>query len=281
MISLPIVDERVVSLIVSNRRFNGIDGVVDFFTCPCFCWFLCRIHIASFTWISCRTLPCRQAAVPAVHVWPGRKSQTKTLSPTLKLTRLSNFSGLLAVALGSIACLIVRMVLPINTSAGDFPMSLGWALVLCVMKNRLINISVQPSSFGFEQVSFRCTHEFLSLAIRLQMKGRRPICSIALALEYSFKLTKWSCVPLSYTIVSGRPWVENMLSRTLNVAEALVDDVVITSGYLECEYTKTRQVTPLMGPAKSTPCFFRFRPRCRIFSWRTLRGQLPLQAVFD
>ena len=53
-------------------------------------------------------------------------------------------------------------------------------------------------------------------------------------------LCEVNCVPLSDIIVSGRPWVANILSRTLIVAEALVDAIVITSSHCECESTKTR-----------------------------------------
>ena len=42
-----------------------------------------------------------------------------------------------------------------------------------------------------------------------------------------------------------------MLSRTQIVAEALVDTTVVTFGDLERDSTKTSQITPLMGPAKS------------------------------
>ena len=37
-----------------------------------------------------------------------------------------------------------------------------------------------------------------------------------------------------------------MLSITLIVAEALVDDIVITPGFLVCEFIKTRYVSPLV-----------------------------------
>ena len=37
------------------------------------------------------------------------------------------------VVLGSIARLIVRTILPINTFAGDFPLSLGWTLILLLI----------------------------------------------------------------------------------------------------------------------------------------------------
>ena len=46
-------------------------------------------------------------------------------SPTLKVTRLSNCSGLLDTGLGSTALLVVQTVLHINTSADEFPLSLG------------------------------------------------------------------------------------------------------------------------------------------------------------
>ena len=86
--------------------------------------------------------------------------------------------------------------------------------------------------FCFEQGSFQCIHEFLSMTIRL--------CSIARVLQYSLNWAEVNCVLLSDTIVSGRPCAANVLSRTLIVAEALVDDIVITSGHLECGSTKTR-----------------------------------------
>ena len=57
------------------------------------------------------------------------------------------------------------------------------------------------------------------------------MCSIAWLLQYLLNWAKVSCVPLSHTIVSVRPWVANILSRTLIVAEALVDDIVISSGH--------------------------------------------------
>ena len=61
---------------------------------------------------------------------------------------------LLDAVLGSIAWLIVRIVLPINTSAGDSPLSLGWMLVLYVMRNRLIDPSVPPSPFVLSKARF-------------------------------------------------------------------------------------------------------------------------------
>ena len=57
------------------------------------------------------------------------------------------------------------------------------------------------------------------------------MCSIAWLLQYSLNWAEVNCVPLSDTIVSVRPCVENILSRTLIVAEALVDDIVISSGH--------------------------------------------------
>ena len=107
------------------------------------------------------------ATVPAVQVWPGRKSHAKTGSPTLKLTRLSDFAGLLGIVLGSIAWLIVRTVLPINISAYDFPLSPLWTLVLYVIRNRLIDPSDPTSRFCIEKGSFQCIHEILNLAVRL------------------------------------------------------------------------------------------------------------------
>ena len=100
------------------------------------------------------------ATVPAVQVWPGRKSRAKTGSPTLKLTRLSDFSGLLGIVPGSIGWLIVRTVLSINTSAGDFPLSPGWTLVLHVIRNHLIDPSDPPSPFCIEQGSFNVSANF-------------------------------------------------------------------------------------------------------------------------
>ena len=63
------------------------------------------------------------------------------------ITSLSNFSFLWDVALKNMAWLIVRTVLPINTSTGDFSLSLGWNLVLNKIRNRIINPSVPPSRF--------------------------------------------------------------------------------------------------------------------------------------
>ena len=78
----------------------------------------------------------------------------------MKVTRLSNFSDLQDVVLGSIAWFIVRIVLPINTSAGDFPLSFGWILVLYVMRNRLIDSSVPPSSFVLSKARFSVSTNF-------------------------------------------------------------------------------------------------------------------------
>ena len=77
------------------------------------------------------------------------------------------------------------------------------------------------------------------------------MCSIPWLLQFSLNWAEVNCVPLSDTIVSGRPWVANILSRTLIVAEALVDDIVIISGHFECESTKIGLVTTFIGPAKS------------------------------
>ena len=77
----------------------------------------------------------------------------------MKVTRLSN-SDLLDVVLGSIAWLIVRTVLPINTSAGDFPLSLKWTLVLCVIRNHLIDPSVPPFPFVLSKARFNVSTNF-------------------------------------------------------------------------------------------------------------------------
>ena len=180
------------------------------------------------------------ATVPAVQVWPGRKSRAKTGSPALKLTRLSDFSGLLGIVLGSIAWLIVKTVLPINTSAGDFPLSPGWTLVFLCDKESSYWSFRSSLPFCFKQGSFQCIRKFLSLAIRLGMIGRRPYMFSRMVLECSLSWAELKCVALSVTIVSGRQWVVNILSRTLIVSEALVDAMVITSGHLEDVSTKTR-----------------------------------------
>ena len=78
----------------------------------------------------------------------------------MKVTRLSYFSDLLDVVPGTIAWLIVRIVLPINTSAGDLPLSLGWTLVLYVMRNRLIDPSIPPSPFVLSKARFNVSTNF-------------------------------------------------------------------------------------------------------------------------
>ena len=66
------------------------------------------------------------------------------------------------------------------------------------------------------------------------------MCSIAWLLQHSLNWAEVNFAPLSDTFVSSRPWVANIFSSTLIVAEALVDEIVITSDHLECESTKTR-----------------------------------------
>ena len=78
------------------------------------------------------------------------------------------------------------------------------------------------------------------------------IYSIVWFLQYSLNWTEVNWAPLSNTMVSGRPWVADMLSSTLIGSEELVDANVITSCRLRCKSNKSKKVNPLMGPAKST-----------------------------
>ena len=73
---------------------------------------------------------------------------------------MSNFSGLLDVVLGSLGWLFVRIVIFINTSAGDFPFTLGWPLVLFVIKNRLIDTSVPASPSVLSKARFNVSTNF-------------------------------------------------------------------------------------------------------------------------
>ena len=62
-------------------------------------------------------------------------------------------------------------------------------------------------------------------------------------------------IELSYffdTITFDGSKVVKMWSSVLRVVLTFVDKISITSGHLECESTKTKQVIPLMGSAKST-----------------------------
>ena len=68
-----------------------------------------------------------------------------------------NFS---CFSLQSIAWLIVQTVLPINASAGEIPLSLGWTLALYVIRNRLIDLNVPPSPICIEQGSFNVSANF-------------------------------------------------------------------------------------------------------------------------
>ena len=70
--------------------------------------------------------------------------------------------------------------------------------------------------------------------------------------QYSLKWAEAHFVLLSDTIVSGRPWVAIMLSSTLIVGDALVDNTVITFEHSECEFTRTRWLAKSMPPSKST-----------------------------
>ena len=99
---------------VSKKKVNGIEVVLRFFTSRNFSWFLCHMPISPSTWILYGTLPRCFATVPAVQLWPGRKSRTKRGSPTSKAAYLSKFSGLLDDALGSISWLIDQWNLKIS-----------------------------------------------------------------------------------------------------------------------------------------------------------------------
>ena len=75
-------------------------------------------------------------------------------------TRLSDFSALVDVIRGNIAWLIFQTVLPINTSVGDFPLSLRWTRVMHVIRNRLIDPSVSTSPFVFSKARFNVSTNF-------------------------------------------------------------------------------------------------------------------------
>ena len=120
-----------------------------------------------------------------------RKSRTSTGSQTLKVTSLSHFSNLLKVVRGSTELKIDRTVLPINTSAGVFPFSIGWMLIL-------ISSSVPLSPFQH-------VHKFIGLAIRLWMVRRRSGVFNCTVLQYSLRQLEVNCVKFS-----NWPWVGKM-----------------------------------------------------------------------
>ena len=150
-------------------QFNCIQKIMlGYYTCRHFSWFLSVPYFTeqlNFVYNTPRWSSNR-AGSPG---WIGRKSWARTWSPTLKITLQSNFSGLLDVALGSMVWLIVWTVLPIITSAGDFLLSLGWTLVLHLIRDSLINIFFSHSRFCFVEGTFQCIYEISGLAIRLQL----------------------------------------------------------------------------------------------------------------
>ena len=127
------------------------------------------------------------------------------------------------------AWLIVRTVLPINTFIGHFPLSLEWTLVPYVIRNRLIDPSVTHLRFFL----FWGRHFYIStnfpLSYSIVLIRRSLKCTVEWFLQYSLNRADVNCVPLSDTMVSGRPWVANMLSSKLIVAVVLVDADVLTS----------------------------------------------------
>ena len=126
------------------------------------------------------------------------------------------------------AWLIVRTVLPINTFIGHFPLSLEWTFVPYVIRNRLIDPSVTHFRFFALGKTLSYIYKFpLSYSIVLIRRSLK--CTVEWFFQYSFNRADVNCVPLSDTMVSGRPWVANMLSSELIVAEVLVDVDVLTS----------------------------------------------------
>ena len=61
-----------------------------------------------------------------------------------------------------------------------------------------------------------------------------------------------NCAPLSVTICSGKPWVENIFLSSTIVLSAVVVIIGITSGHFEWASTTIRYDLSMNGPAKST-----------------------------
>ena len=87
--------------------------------------------------------------------------------------------------------------------------------------------------YSFTFFLFWGRHFYIStnfpLSYSIVLIRRSLKCTVEWFFQYSFNRADVNCVPLSDTMVSGRPWVANMLSSELIVAEVLVDADVLTS----------------------------------------------------
>lgn len=73
----------------------------------------------------------------------------------------------------------------------------------------------------------------------------------AVSIKKSSNSLEVNCGPLSLTIVTGSPFLENMVLRTSIVRVDVVVLIFTTSGHFEFESTIIRNIYPRNGPAKS------------------------------
>ena len=130
---------------------------------------LSLIHISLFTWISFRTLPRRPATLPSIQVWLSWKSRAKSggtsLEQLLWSTRRHSRKHWMVICSDSYFHQYFCRRLSVYS----------WMAACSVCDKESSYWSFRsPLTFYFEQDSFQCIHEFLSLAMRSQVKGRKP-----------------------------------------------------------------------------------------------------------
>ena len=96
-----------------------------------------------------------------IHIEHSYVVQQRYRGPSLTRPEISGTNRVNDVEGNSLDLLdLVRIALPINPSAEDFPLNIGWTLVLYVMRNRLIDSSVPPYPFVSSKLRFNVSTNF-------------------------------------------------------------------------------------------------------------------------
>ena len=83
------------------------------------------------------------------------------------------------------------------------------------------------------------------------MVGYTPDMLNTIHFAKSCKLFCYNCGPLSETSCLGKQCAANSWRNSAIVCAAVVDDIGMTSGHLDCASTMIKNIFPWKGPAKS------------------------------